>query len=67
MDHNMNIFDKLHADKELPEKTKKELMSKLDAFKLFLDIADLFTVKNAKVGGEMLGAVSGTMKRPKKP
>jgi len=66
MDHNVNIFDRLHADKELPEKTKKELMGKLDAFRLFLDIADLFTVKNAKVGGEMLGTVSGTIKNAKK-
>lgn len=65
MDSN-NVFDRLHADKELPEKTKKELMSKLDAFKLFLDIADLFTIKNAKVGGEMLGTVSGTLKPPPK-
>lgn len=57
MTNGENIFDELWAENELPPEAKKDLMSNLEAFKMILEITDLFTVKQVQADMELLSAM----------
>lgn len=48
----------LGENHKTPDKVEDEIFNTLDSMKLFMDIADLFTLKYAKANGEMLGLSS---------
>lgn len=51
---NENPFKRIIPDDELPEAHKKKVISAIDSAKLLLEIADLFTFKQARSNGIIL-------------
>ncbi|MGB1205504.1 MAG: hypothetical protein ACPG5B_07660 [Chitinophagales bacterium] len=65
MKHTNNSFKNLGADHELPPEHKKKVLDTIDMTKFLLDIADLFTVKQAAANGNMLNTLLGNSKEKK--
>ncbi len=62
MKNNENIFDDLWKDSKLPPKAKEEFLKNIEALKTVADFVDLFTIKGAKTGGEILGVLASGKK-----
>lgn len=60
MNNGENIFDKLWEEREMPPESKKEVMSSLEALKMVLEIADLFTIKQIQADVEILSAMGNS-------
>lgn len=63
MNNGENIFDKLWEQNELPPESKKEVMSNIEAFKMILEIADLFTLKQLQADVEILSAMGSSVNK----
>lgn len=54
-----NPFDNLFEQESLPPEHKREVLRTIDTLKLMADMANLFSVQQARTGGSVLGQVLG--------
>jgi hypothetical protein len=59
-----NPFDNLFEQESLPPEHKREVMRTIDTLKLMADMANLFSVQQARTGGSVLGQVLGGGRKP---
>ena len=65
MKHTNNSFKNLAAGQNLPPEHKKKVLDTIDMAKFLLDMADLFTLKQAATNGKMLTTLLGDKKNKK--
>jgi hypothetical protein len=53
----LNDFKKMLEDESLPPEHKKEVMRTIDSLKLIADMVDMFSVKQARVDGNLIANI----------
>ncbi|MFT7588976.1 MAG: hypothetical protein ACI959_001190 [Limisphaerales bacterium] len=54
-----NEFKKLLSEEQLPSQHKKEVMKSIDQLKLIAEMADMFSIKQAKSRGSLYSTILG--------